>query len=820
MAARRVVVRTNSLLDPEEAHNQEHGAAGRDATITTVLRSRMTLGALVAFLLLGIYVVFERRASAVAVESQLLLLRDDARKVPVTGAAQRVKKPSVSQSRGQEEVVDDDDDSETDASSDGGVVDRAEVVAALRTLHRALNDASGFRLPDSVQLPSSIVPVPDPAPAKPKRAAPAQPALPAAAPASSPSSAGTSSGATEGSAYERRVKDTLDEWAMLAQHMMSPGSDPQGPANVNSALAPKYAGGRRGAGPVNAASGMRQGYIGWKTTHHTVGMGLGNRVLGMISTMALALATGRGFVLVDDTIISEAFDPAPVEAGGINMDLGTAQAAAQAAGVPWTEHHVAWGLGLDDKCGCEDYLDPGNPSYGAPTIITMETTQYLSPCFVHNPHLRQWYREKFGDAVEVFRPLLTRFFRLKPALQAELDRFDQQVFHPAPAPGAPAKRRHVIGLQIRSGHLIRARHEEENFYRCASQLSALAQMGRSTVPRHLVPAGGGSGSGSGSAAAAPPQPAAASCPDPPEQLDAPALPEGPFDVDTATVLDSLIDALGIDASELEYSTEGPAAAAKAAAQKHKGGKSSKARAGAATTRGRHLAAVDATAGASLASEAEVDVYYFIASDSKEIRQRARQRYGDRLIEWSPGPSSGNLPPGAGAVLDTWLLSRCDDIILTYPKSTFGFVGAALHPSGLPPHVVVSGSKRSSECMRLITTEPVFHGWFMRWFARCYERGITGWETGAMLNQENAYHCIMDPKGGWPPNGWGVWRCPAGDAADAYMMLASPFEYEAVMETPDEFQYWGSSGLSKQSLTAPFEATYEQWVARAGRPWQS
>jgi hypothetical protein len=184
---------------------------------------------------------------------------------------------------------------------------------------------------------------------------------------------------------------------------------------------------------------------------------------------------------------------------------------------------------------------------------------------------------------------------------------------------------------------------------------------------------------------------------------------------------------------------------------------------------------------------------------------------DRVLTYAPAPGA---PPGTAAVVDTWALSLCDDAVLTYPKSTFGFVGASLSASGLPPHVVVSGSKTSGECVRLTSTEPVFHGWFMRWFASCYSRA---WEVPAMLNQESAYFCLMEPAAGAPPAAWGTHACPASDSADGMLFVQSPFDYEALDELGDAESFWGDAKVTRKSLMARFEEPYRDFLARAGPP---
>ena len=150
-------------------------------------------------------------------------------------------------------------------------------------------------------------------------------------------------------------------------------------------------------------------------------------------------------------------------------------------------------------------------------------------------------------------------------------------------------------------------------------------------------------------------------------------------------------------------------------------------------------------------------------------------------------------------------------------------------AGLPPHAVFSGAKRSNECARLTSLEPVFHGWFMRWMLSCYDR--RGWETPHMLNQENAYHCLMAPgrsvrQGGGPddPYTWDVHRCPASDASDSYLYLSSPFEHEATLEFPSSEAFYGDleggqdrGGAARTKLLERFAPHYQRWVSRVGPP---
>jgi len=482
----------------------------------------------------------------------------------------------------------------------------------------------------------------------------------------------------------------------------------------------------RQAGILNGTHPPR--FVAWRVTGKTDGMGLGNRVLGLISALALAFATDRALIVVDDAIISAALEPIPPAEGGIDWSPGRAREAAAAGGGSFDAFtEFAWGLGMDSKCGCAEFFAP--PLRDAVTL-SMETTQYLAPCFTHNPHLRARFVAAFGGATAVFRPLMTRFLRLNAPLREELARFGA-VLHPPRAAGAP--RRHVVGLQIRTGHLIKPHSEEATFYRCGAQLGELAAMGRGAVTRSSEGGGGGG------------------APD--------------------------------------------AAAALAALER-------------ALTSGGN-GGVDGSLSPSQPSP-DVEVFYFLATDSEAVRARARAALGaDRVITYAGGGATA-------AVIDTWALSLCDDVVLTYPKSTFGFVGALLSPTGLPPHVVVSGSKTTGECVRLTSTEPVFHGWFMRWFAECYDRS---WETGDMLNQESAYFCLMQPRDGVPPTQWGTHACPASDSADGLLFVQSPFDYEALDELNDPESFWGDAGacVNRKQLMARFEGPYRDFVKRAGLP---
>ncbi len=77
-----------------------------------------------------------------------------------------------------------------------------------------------------------------------------------------------------------------------------------------------------------------------------------------------------------------------------------------------------------------------------------------------------------GPTTAAFRPLLRRFWRLVPALQADFSSFEREVLRPTSQPPT-----HIVALLVRAVHFVRPRSEEATFYRCAQQLGNLAGMG-------------------------------------------------------------------------------------------------------------------------------------------------------------------------------------------------------------------------------------------------------------------------------------------------------------------------------------------------------
>jgi hypothetical protein len=101
-------------------------------------------------------------------------------------------------------------------------------------------------------------------------------------------------------------------------------------------------------------------------------------------------------------------------------------------------------------------------------------------------------------------------------------------------------------------------------------------------------------------------------------------------------------------------------------------------------------------------------------------------------------------------------------------------------------------------VRLLTTEPCFHGWYYRWKMSCYTRA--GFETPEMLNQHNCYFCH-------PPE-----KCPGTDPSDGFFFIRSPLEYEAVLTLSDG-DFTMPEKPTAAELREGFAPQYAAWKQR-------
>ena len=352
------------------------------------------------------------------------------------------------------------------------------------------------------------------------------------------------------------------------------------------------------------------------------GAGFGNRLIGALSGLYLAMATHRVFLLTDD-----------------KLDLALRPNAIHYPHAPHTQPtlHVQLPLNTQQDLGCGDLRQ----LWSTHTAITLETTQYFLPLLSHNPHLREWSVEAFGgDATQFAQHLLAFLFLPSTQLQklvldyAQLHHFRPmqldpyhtttwtgRTWRPSSSSSSSLPHQPVIGLQIRREHMYEADRESVEFMNCAQAVHAdLAH----TLSSHL--------------------------------------PTTPTSNPTPT----------------------PA----------------------------------------------TPLRVFVATDD------AGKTIGLAQSHLPPSASTLRYEGAHAALVDLYLLSLCDALVITWPRSTFGSIAVAL--SGLLPHTVHSSKGVRGLCTRQLTTEPCFHGWFRRRDLQCWTQ--EGHETYEMLNQDNCYQC--------------------------------------------------------------------------------
>jgi hypothetical protein len=446
-------------------------------------------------------------------------------------------------------------------------------------------------------------------------------------------------------------------------------------------------------------------FVVWEIREYG-GAGLGNRIIGFISALAFAMATNRALLVRNDEIFNRVLTHEQVSKNGINWNFDDANRkyAEKNGGVSldtsqWIPLQV--GLNVAEWCGCENAMQSEVPVY------SVETTQYFVPCLSHNPNYRQYFKNLHASSGirSFFRAAMRKYVRLQPHVLSEYNTFVQNVMFPGEelkesvmgtlVPVRPRfERTTVIGVQIRTGHLIRTNHEEFNFFKCAKSITAKL-----------------------------------------------------YDEDVL-LFQSLRKRLEVNVNE--------------------------------------------------------QVKFFIATDSSDVRQHARDVLGkDSVLLFVPSSSGAEH---MAAALDMFLLASCDDNVITYPKSTFGSVGVALTEHGHAPYVIHSGSKRANECTQLMTTEPCYHGWYARWSLSCYNK--RDWETYEMLNQENCYMCGMFPDGSG--------MC-GSDTADMFLWPMTPHGYEAMREVdgddPPRERFFLPEGMKLGTLKSKYGPIHEPWFQK-------
>eukprot|EP00771_Trimastix_marina_P000340 gnl/Trimastix_PCT/1360.p1 GENE.gnl/Trimastix_PCT/1360~~gnl/Trimastix_PCT/1360.p1 ORF type:complete len:550 (+),score=27.59 gnl/Trimastix_PCT/1360:12-1661(+) len=135
--------------------------------------------------------------------------------------------------------------------------------------------------------------------------------------------------------------------------------------------------------------------------------------------------------------------------------------------------------------------------------------------------------------------------------------------------------------------------------------------------------------------------------------------------------------------------------------------------------------------------------YFVATNVPEVIKQAHawgKEHGVQVITLGSTSAGKSLPANHAAMADIFLLTRCHEMMITYPKSTFGAFAAGYR--GAAPYVVYSGLYKKNLCTRLMVPDPCYHGWHYRWHMQCYSPETH--ETPEMCNMSNCYFTKLDP----------------------------------------------------------------------------
>ncbi|GAB5354047.1 hypothetical protein AAMO2058_000086500 [Amorphochlora amoebiformis] len=120
-------------------------------------------------------------------------------------------------------------------------------------------------------------------------------------------------------------------------------------------------------------------------------------------------------------------------------------------------------------------------------------------------------------------------------------------------------------------------------------------------------------------------------------------------------------------------------------------------------------------------ETQRKLKYFIASDSQEVISHAQRALGDSLVYFKTvrGNDKAGKEAWYGAAVDNFLLSECDDLVIT-STSTFGYVASARR--GRNPPMTMSGMFR--RCVRHVSSQPqnTAHGAIRR--ASCFKDEVS------------------------------------------------------------------------------------------------
>jgi len=125
------------------------------------------------------------------------------------------------------------------------------------------------------------------------------------------------------------------------------------------------------------------------------------------------------------------------------------------------------------------------------------------------------------------------------------------------------------------------------------------------------------------------------------------------------------------------------------------------------------------------------VAIFLATDSKETTDKARAKFGDRVITLD-GDITRATPEGIQrGIMDMWVLSKCDDLVVSF-QSSYSRSAAAL--ARVLPLVV----SKDGKCMRDVSNELCSCAWVKVNKVPCYNSTLH--DTPYSVNQIGCSTC--------------------------------------------------------------------------------
>lgn len=201
------------------------------------------------------------------------------------------------------------------------------------------------------------------------------------------------------------------------------------------------------------------------------GVGIGNQIIGFVSTLALAMLTDRALLIQDHQRLFHFFEP-PL-AGTIQLAPKSIPIDAivdEAMRIRFSkemeeEAHLAASFRMTHESKDEDFqailcFDPIKDWKGVKYVV-VETCQYFVPLLFANGHTRQQMETMFPDK-KVFHHLVGVLFRPIPRLMDKIKGLHQES-------KSMASDKRIIGLQLRTFDALSVDSMDESAQRCLEE---------------------------------------------------------------------------------------------------------------------------------------------------------------------------------------------------------------------------------------------------------------------------------------------------------------------------------------------------------------